>query len=79
MRAARSGSVAAVLLTLLLVVSGCGKKAAPDPPPDDTTDYVALGDSFTAVAGTGPYTDEICNRGAEDYPARCFGWGGTVQ
>jgi hypothetical protein len=67
-RAARRTSVvAALLVTSALVLSGCGKKAV-DPPIETSNEYVALGDSFTAVAGVGPYADKVCRRSVGDYP-----------
>lgn len=53
---------------LALVLAGCGH-ANPKPPPDEQTDYVALGDSYTAVAGAGPFQDRVCFRSDTDYPA----------
>jgi len=52
-----------------VTLAGCGKQPAPGPEPDSDNYYVALGDSFTAVAGTGPFTDPaFCRRGTQDYP-----------
>ncbi|MCW2784380.1 MAG: Lipase 2 precursor [Marmoricola sp.] len=57
-----------VLAALALVVlSACGAPQAP--PIKPVVGYVALGDSFTAVAGTGPFTDSGCLRSDADYPA----------
>ncbi|MFL6022773.1 MAG: SGNH/GDSL hydrolase family protein [Marmoricola sp.] len=59
-----------VALTAVLAssVAGCGKTVTP-PPPEQSSAYVALGDSFTAVAGTGPFSDRACERGRDDYPS----------
>ena len=60
--------VAVVVSACALTLAGCGKKPV-DPPIVESTAYVALGDSFTAVAGTGPYSDKVCRRSEDDYPA----------
>jgi lysophospholipase L1-like esterase len=51
-----------------VALAGCGKKPPP-PPPEVANYYVALGDSFTAAAGYGPFTDQVCRRAADDYPS----------
>ncbi|RNL78741.1 SGNH/GDSL hydrolase family protein [Nocardioides marmorisolisilvae] len=56
-----------LVAALAVTVSACGKKEQP-PPPEQGNEYVGLGDSFTAVAGYGPF-DNPCQRSAEDYPA----------
>jgi hypothetical protein len=59
----------AVMLVSALTLAGCGAKPSTTPPPESTNAYVALGDSFTAVAGTGPLTDPaFCRRGTANYP-----------
>jgi len=55
------------LVVCALTVAACGKKELP-PPPEDTNYYVGLGDSFTAVAGAGPF-DNPCKRSENDYPS----------
>jgi hypothetical protein len=56
----------------LLTVAACGGSDEPDnPTPTQAAgpaEYVALGDSYTAVSGTGPFTDDTCLRSAESYP-----------
>lgn len=61
--------LAAVVVLACLVTAGCGAKPPAEPPPEETFAYVALGDSFTAVAGTGPYANPVCRRSKDDYPA----------
>ncbi|WP_183407629.1 SGNH/GDSL hydrolase family protein [Nocardioides marmoriginsengisoli] len=58
---------AALLVVLALVASGCAKKN-PDTRPGDIDSYVALGDSYTAVAGDSPVTHAACLRSNDDYP-----------
>ena len=58
----------ALAAVCLVTVAGCGKKPVP-PPPEEGNYYVALGDSFTAVAGTGPFTDALCRRTDDNYPS----------
>jgi len=67
-RPSRVRLVACALLALAaVVVSGCG--GSPDNPrPKVINAYVSLGDSYTALAGVGPYTDEACRRTAGNYP-----------
>ena len=57
----------ALLVGCALTLSACGKKELP-PPPEESNYYVGLGDSFTAVAGYGPFQD-ACQRSEADYPA----------
>ena len=57
----------ALLAACALTVSACGKKETP-PPPEQGNYYVGLGDSFTAVAGYGPFTN-ACQRSEDDYPS----------
>jgi len=54
-----------VALTLL-AAAGCGSAANPHPKNIDA--YVAMGDSYTALAGVGPYTDKACSQTRENYP-----------
>jgi len=62
---ARAG--AGLLLVLaLLGLAACGTAGNPHPKNLDT--YVAMGDSYTALAGTGPYSDTGCRRTTTDYP-----------
>ena len=65
-----SRRIAAVLAVLCAVsLAGCGKNPGPRPLPEQGNTYVALGDSFTAVAGTGPFTDpKFCLRSTDNYP-----------
>jgi hypothetical protein len=63
--------VPAVLVVLaLLLAAACGrdapKKHAMIAP--DVASYAALGDSYTAVSGAGPFTDDSCFRSADNYP-----------
>jgi len=64
-----SRSLALALAAVCAVtLAGCGKKQ-PVEPPHQGASFVALGDSFTAVAGTGPFTDPtFCARSTHDYP-----------
>ena len=65
-----SRSLAIALVAVCAVaVAGCGKKPPPAPPPETGAAYVALGDSFTAASGYGPFEDRICRRADDDYPA----------
>ncbi|MFL6106920.1 MAG: SGNH/GDSL hydrolase family protein [Marmoricola sp.] len=57
----------ALVAVLAGTAAGCGKKELP-PPPEEGNQYVGLGDSFTAVAGYGPF-DNACQRSDHDYPA----------
>ncbi|HET6154329.1 MAG TPA: SGNH/GDSL hydrolase family protein [Marmoricola sp.] len=75
----RTGIALAGVLVVLLALSACGR-AKPQGPITVTTTYVALGDSYTAVSGTGPYTNGACYRSEDDYPslvAEKLGLGGT--
>ncbi|MFL6171973.1 MAG: SGNH/GDSL hydrolase family protein [Marmoricola sp.] len=62
----RTWSLSAALLLLALALSACGTQANPHPKSIDT--YVAMGDSYTALAGAGPFSDEACKRTLTDYP-----------
>lgn len=64
---ARRRSAAALLVVGVLLLAGCGQKGNPNPKTLD--DYVAMGDSYTAVAGAGPYSDATCHRSTADYPS----------
>ena len=55
-----------VLAVALLALTACGTKGNPHPATIDS--YVALGDSYTALAGTGPFTDNACKRARVNYP-----------
>jgi lysophospholipase L1-like esterase len=59
------GSV--LLALVLLVLAGCGTAGNPHPKNLDT--YVALGDSYTALAGVGPFSDAACKRTTSNYPS----------
>ncbi|HEX4189911.1 MAG TPA: SGNH/GDSL hydrolase family protein [Marmoricola sp.] len=64
----RAGTALAGVMIVLLALSACGR-ANPHPPIKDITSYVALGDSYTAVSGEGPFTDDACKRSVSDYPS----------
>lgn len=69
MKAPRSSAVVVAVLGAL-ALAGCTRGHPEQPPPaPDMADYVALGDSYTAVAGAGPFTDAACLRSDLDYPA----------
>src|SRR5690348_12714706 len=58
---------AVLALTLLaLALAACGVKGNPHPKTLDS--YVSLGDSYTALAGTGPFIDSACKRTETNYP-----------
>ncbi|MCX6396582.1 MAG: SGNH/GDSL hydrolase family protein [Propionibacteriales bacterium] len=60
------GLVAAGVL-VALGLTACGA-AEPGRPLKKANEYVALGDSYTAVSGTGPFTDLTCLRSEYGYP-----------
>ncbi|MCZ4498967.1 MAG: Lipase 2 precursor [Marmoricola sp.] len=61
---------AAVVVLCAAVLAGCTRGHPEDRLTIvDKSDYVALGDSYTAVSGAGPYTDKVCLRSETDYPA----------
>lgn len=68
LRAAALASAALALLTL----SACGGEGEPDVPAPTSASgpyrYVGLGDSYTAVSGTGPFSDDACFRSDDSYP-----------
>ena len=60
-------AAAAVLIVLAAtVLAGCGAGQNPHPAKIDA--YVAMGDSYTALAGVGPFTDPGCRRSQNNYP-----------
>lgn len=59
---------AAVPASLVLAIAACGADTPDREPIAADYQYVALGDSFTAVAGTGPWLDAECRRSEENYP-----------
>jgi lysophospholipase L1-like esterase len=63
--------VAACAAVGLLALAGCGG-SEPDNPPTTAAsgpaEYVALGDSYTAESGDGPYVDDPCFRATQGYP-----------
>lgn len=64
--------VVAATASALVVLSACGgdEKPAPTPQPaGDITEYAALGDSYTAVADDGPFSDLTCLRSEANYPS----------
>lgn len=65
-RARAYAAVAALLALALLALTACGSSGNPRPRTIDS--YVSLGDSYTAVAGDGPFTDTACHRSADNYP-----------
>ncbi|MFL6158602.1 MAG: SGNH/GDSL hydrolase family protein [Marmoricola sp.] len=64
----RFAVLAVAALVGLVGLGACGK-GNPKPSVKDITTYVALGDSYTAVSGAGPFTDTTCLRSDTDYPA----------
>lgn len=51
----------------LVGLSACGGEEFPDAPPVVETRYVGMGDSYTAVAGDGPYVNASCFRSEDGY------------
>ena len=65
---ARSRILSAALLAVaLLALAACGAKGNPHPKKLDA--YVAMGDSYTALAGAGPFKDAACKRTTANYPS----------
>ena len=56
-----------LLAGALLVLAGCGGTQG-NPHPAKLDAYVAMGDSFTSLAGIGPFDDDGCKRATKDYP-----------
>jgi lysophospholipase L1-like esterase len=56
----------AVLLVLIAAASGCGGHKSET---DKVSEYVALGDSYTAGAGMNPVKDKPCRRSEINYPS----------
>jgi len=65
-RAGRAASATLIVLALL-ALAACGGSSNPHPKTLDS--YVALGDSYTAVAGDGPFSNAACRRAVGDYPS----------
>ncbi|RNL77443.1 SGNH/GDSL hydrolase family protein [Nocardioides marmorisolisilvae] len=59
-------AVSVLLAVALLALAACGAKGNPHPKTLDS--YVALGDSYTALAGAGPFVDNACKRAKVNYP-----------
>ncbi|HET6154328.1 MAG TPA: SGNH/GDSL hydrolase family protein [Marmoricola sp.] len=64
----RAGIALVGTMIVLLALGACGR-ANPHPPIKDITTYVALGDSYTAVSGEGPFTNDPCKRSVDNYPS----------
>ena len=58
---------AAVAGVGLLTLAACGGEEFPDAPPVVKIKYVGMGDSYTAVAGDGPFSDAACFRSTDGY------------
>jgi hypothetical protein len=56
----------ALLGLALLVLAACGTQGNPHPKTLDS--YVAMGDSYTALAGPGPFLGNACKRTQVNYP-----------
>lgn len=63
----RRALTSALVALALVAAAGCGPKDNPNPKKIDA--YVAMGDSYTAVAGVGPFSDAGCRRSVGDYPS----------
>jgi len=68
MRTAIPPVIRTLLVVALLALAGCGGAPA-NPHPKKLDAYVAMGDSYTALAGVGPFTDDQCKRSTADYPS----------
>lgn len=63
----RTVVTAAVAVVGLIALSACGGEEFPDAPPVVKIKYVGMGDSYTAVAGDGPFSDAACFRSDDGY------------
>src|SRR5205085_12355407 len=61
--------VLALAVVGAVTLSGCGSKPPAQLPSEQPAGYLGLGVAFTAAAGYGPFTDEICRRADDNYPA----------
>ena len=62
-----SAQLVVTLLVAVLALAACG--AGGNPHPKKLDSYVAMGDSYTALAGAGPFSDAACKRTTANYPS----------
>ena len=62
----RTAATLTLLVVLITAATGCGSTSVET---DEGSEYVALGDSYTAGAGMEPLADEPCRRSTINYPS----------
>ncbi|HEX4189912.1 MAG TPA: SGNH/GDSL hydrolase family protein [Marmoricola sp.] len=68
-RSRRRAGIALGTFVVLLALGACGRATPTTHIGNSATTYVALGDSYTAVSGDGPFTNAACYRSEDDYPS----------